>query len=169
MRVSVKGGLILTTFLTFIGTPWAEKWTVPLQDVSVIVGTVDGQVVKRLLFHADLSSLPVSVQIHHAELQVPQGSVPTVSGFLTLEFLPLRTDWTPGAVTWVTPWTTPGGDVDLTKSETYHLQGSIGDNLRLGLLSLVREWKNGATANSGVLVKVLDATGSEVSIGSTAP
>jgi hypothetical protein len=130
--------------LLLIAMAAADSLSVPLGDVAFIRTKEHG----RLLASFDLTEIPESSYIYYAEILTPCNLNEQVS----LECRRITRGWTRGAVTWVYPWRTPGGDFDSTSTALYTFVPGRHKALALDITRYVQHWvSNGHMLSYGLL------------------
>jgi hypothetical protein len=61
-------------------------------------------------------------------------------------------NWSEDTATWISPWSSPGGDFDTSRAYAQFIPGQRNCYLSLDLTYLVQLWVNGNYPNYGVLL-----------------
>lgn len=118
-------------------------------QIANISAQVNEATVNRILLKFGEIRIPSGSAIDYAELSWP---VSAGNGSITIECLPLATDWNSATVSWTSPWTTPGGDYSQTGWLFPAVDLSAAGKLAIDMTVIVDGWmKNGG--NYGVVVK----------------
>ncbi|MDI6740819.1 MAG: DNRLRE domain-containing protein [Candidatus Edwardsbacteria bacterium] len=127
----------------------AESVCAGVAQIATISGQVNGAAISRLLLKFDEIRVPSGSAIDYAELSWP---VSSGNGSITIECLPLATDWNSTTVSWTSPWTTPGGDYRRTGWLYPAVDLSAAGKLAIDMTVIVDGWMKNS-GNYGVVVK----------------
>jgi hypothetical protein len=131
--------------------------------VAVISNPSDAQEI-RVLVRYEIPEFLTSADILYAQLTgSADAAVIEGEGAVELEVLPVAKQWSPGSVSWTSPWTQPGGDLDGGFQRSFLVrQGS--QPIRIDVTELVTEWATGERANTGLMLRASSFFGGTFSL-----
>ncbi|HXN25435.1 MAG TPA: DUF2341 domain-containing protein [Candidatus Dormibacteraeota bacterium] len=125
----------------------------------------------RAVLRFNLGAINPAAAVKTSRLNLTLTTAPFVSRSEAVHRITGATDWTENGVTWnthngATAWTLPGGDFDLTPTDTKPSGTTLGAKIQWNVLSdstsqnIPQGWLNGTIANRGLLVKDQTESGS---------
>jgi hypothetical protein len=131
---------------------WALRCELTVQQYALICDTTDIDA-KTVLLRYEMPESLTTASILHARLS---GEIAATVGdgavTMTIEALPVETEWYESTVTWTHPWTSPGGDLDTTHIRSF-LARQDEQALRMDVTHAVREWLDGSRDNYGLALR----------------
>ena len=135
-------------------------------DEAALVTDPENSTDQRVLAKYDLPDFLRSSRILHAQLT---GNIQAVSAegqsVLELQAAPLSTDWSPGTVSWMSPWRSAGGDMDLASSRSFFVWSGSAQ-IRIDVTDVVRQWAGGTRQNLGLMIRSAGLPGGHLSLPS---
>ncbi len=118
-----------------------------------------GDDVLRALVQFDVSSIDASYPVDKATLWLYVEGFGGGGSAANLAAHEVLTGWAQSTVTWKTPWTKPGGDVDpMAVGMAPITKADVGKWVKIDVTAAAQKWVASSAANHGVLVRLADAT-----------
>ncbi len=117
---------------------------------------VGGSDVLRSLVKFDTAAIDAMYPVKSAKLQVWVDGYGSTGQRHTLMAHNILTPWAEMTATWKTPWTKPGGDVDLNPAgQAFISKADVGKWVEVDVTPLVAQWVANPTSNNGVLLRAV--------------
>jgi hypothetical protein len=150
--------LLLAFLLSIVGPnlpSFAEEISVDIGNAVVITNpnsSVSHFLAMPLL---DLPDSSMVVDRAVLDLWVEPETEDTIT-FAAVTVYPLISNWSVNDVSWSSPWTNPGGDIDNTFYAEYAINTPGLQSIEIDLTDLVMRWVDGRMAYYGFMIMVSD-------------
>jgi len=158
MRTKYFGAVVMALLglAILMSAAVADEIAYDIQTPTVIASDDQGS---RYLARPEVSFPDTAMVIDKAilELWVEPQTEDTVT-YVSVRVYPITTDWNVDAVSWISPWTNPGGDFDDVFYAEYAI-GSIGaQEIQIDMTDLCMRWADARLPYYGFLVGVSESS-----------
>jgi hypothetical protein len=135
---------------------FAADFSADITDFALLTNPAGGESPRALLSFAlpeDFSGKAV----RSAKLFLPVSIAIGDTGMADLAVWPVGTAWTPGNVTWSSPWSQPGGDVVDSSYALYSTSDGTSRVVEIDISTIASAWAQGWYSNHGLLVTLIQS------------
>jgi hypothetical protein len=151
VTVVVIGVMSLGLLFLVGGSACALQVVLTAEDIAVVENPSDTSE-ERVIIRYDMPEILAESEIFYAQLTAKVNVTVGTEGIAEVELMPITTQWQPGSVTWSSPWSEPGGDVDTSMRRSFLVREGTRQ-VRIDVTDLVIEWVSCERANTGLIVK----------------
>ncbi len=135
----------------------ADEAIVGLDRVALIVPPYEDMpgYSSRIAIHFTLPEQVSDQEIIYAELFIPldlRGVEILGDSLLDMEAYDITSDWSEENVSWDSPWSEPGGDIDSLSSYAYTITLQQSEDVHMDIRSFVRSVVKGDIVNHGLML-----------------
>jgi len=150
---------LFSFFILFTGQLWAEESSFEI-DSLVTIAPDSGAA--HFLLKPNVNFPDTTMQIDRALLDLWVSPQTEDTTFIAIRVYPIISSWSAEAVSWTSPWTTPGGDINETKFAQYIVTLPGEQNIQVDLTDLCMRWADGRIPYYGFLLTISESSLAEV-------
>lgn len=146
--------LIACSVFTGTGQVIAEEGFFDIEQVTTIYP--DDYSALRILAFPQLPFPDTTIIVDRAYLNLIVEPNASDTTFISVRLYPIIVDWIFADVTWDSPWSNPGGDIDDVNYSEYAVTLPGQQEIQIDLTDLCMRWSDGRLPYFGFIIEVAD-------------